>query len=91
MFGREFNRRMHSCKRASELASAALDGDISVGERLQLAIHRFMCGPCRTYRDQIETVRECTKVLNDNAPASSMDDATRNRLRARLEAAKNSG
>lgn len=45
---------MLRCKEASQLASKALDAELTFRERVGLRVHLFFCGACTRYRRQIE-------------------------------------
>lgn len=82
---------MRSCEKASTLASLAHDRRLTVTEKIQLTIHRAMCGPCRTYRDQIQTLRASAGRIKDpEAQTISLDAARKERIRQRLREANKS-
>jgi hypothetical protein len=53
----------HSCRRAAELLSQALDEPLSTGERLQLRLHLFLCRSCRHVDDQFSELRGLSSQL----------------------------
>jgi anti-sigma factor RsiW len=54
------------CDEASELASAALDRELTAKERWALRFHTFVCKPCRRLVRQLRAMRE----LMSSAPLS---------------------
>lgn len=52
---------MFSCKRASELISAAMDRDLSLKERVSLRAHLLICSGCRAFRRQLATIRHALR------------------------------
>jgi hypothetical protein len=53
----------HSCRRAAELLSQALDEPLSSGQRLQLRLHLFLCRSCRHVDDQFSELRSLSTGL----------------------------
>ena len=45
-----------SCRQASRLASDRLDRQLTVWERLELAIHLAICGTCRSCARQLRAI-----------------------------------
>ena len=76
---------MRSCEKAATLLSEQIDRRLTPGEWIGLAIHRALCGPCRTYRRQLLTLRERASALRDAPPAdATMQDDVKSRIRDRL-------
>lgn len=46
----------HSCERAAELMSQALDEPLAFTDRVRLRIHLSMCGDCQEVERQIATL-----------------------------------
>jgi hypothetical protein len=44
---------MLKCRDVPAEAEVLLDGDLSLGRRMALRFHLFMCGPCRRYLRQL--------------------------------------
>jgi len=79
---------MLDCRQATELAQAGLDHPLPVRARFKLALHRLVCAPCRIYKRQIAQLRRVGMQLRDSADHTRhLDDAARERIRARLRAA----
>jgi hypothetical protein len=53
------------CDRATALASESYDRELSRPERIALAMHRLICGPCRRLRRQLATLRQAMVRLAD--------------------------
>tara|TARA_R110001606_G_scaffold384335_1_gene547136 strand:+ start:361 stop:552 length:192 start_codon:yes stop_codon:yes gene_type:complete len=52
---------MIKCKQATQMLSEKLDRPLSAKEKINLAMHTAMCGPCRQFGKQMETIRELSK------------------------------
>ena len=77
---------MFKCQEASQLTSAEFDRTLSFSERLRLGLHRLICGPCRLYRRQMALLRAQVERLAKTHTTTTLDDAARARIRARLRA-----
>lgn len=76
---------MLNCEQASTLASQALDRKLSWVESIGAWAHRVICAPCRAYRKQLLIMRRRGRQLGDELTTEvSMDDAAKERIRARL-------
>ena len=77
------------CREATALTSTALERKLSTREILWLAVHRLICGPCRVYKKQMETMRRCAARIaaTDDLPRETLPQGARERIRARLQAA----
>ncbi|WP_210395408.1 zf-HC2 domain-containing protein [Motiliproteus sediminis] len=47
---------MLSCKQITEKSSAYVDGELSLGQRLQYRLHLMMCHHCRTFINNFNAV-----------------------------------
>ena len=54
---------MLSCRDTTRLASEALDQPLSWWQRLQVAMHLMMCGPCRRARRLMRLLRDAAARL----------------------------
>ncbi|PYF82218.1 zf-HC2 domain-containing protein [Marinomonas alcarazii] len=52
---------MMKCKQATQLLSEKLDRPLSAKEKIHLAMHISMCGPCRQFGKQMEMIRDLSK------------------------------
>jgi Putative zinc-finger len=52
---------MFSCKRAGELISLSLESELSLSQRLALAVHLFACPMCRLFRRQLQWVEQACR------------------------------
>lgn len=52
---------MISCKNATELISQKLDRQLSLGERVRLRLHLFICVGCRNTLKQFRFLREAVR------------------------------
>ena len=76
---------MVNCDKASTLTSASLDRRLTFREIIGLWVHRAVCGPCRAYRKQLLLMRRRARALGETPSAAApMDDAAKDRIRARL-------
>ena len=55
---------MISCKKATELSSAALDRELTLIETARYWVHIGLCVPCRGFRSQLAAI--CTLVREDS-------------------------
>lgn len=85
-------RFLVACRDASELALADCDRPLDRSERARLRVHRYLCGPCRIYQQQLEVMDKiATRVRDSSAevgePKLSGDAKSRLRseMRARLK------
>ena len=74
---------MFSCKDVTELTSEAFDRKLTFAERIQLTIHRMICPPCRTYKRQMNLLKENLDRLPGQSNESMNSDA-KERIRERL-------
>jgi Putative zinc-finger len=51
------------CQEASELASAALDRELTASERWGLRLHTLLCAPCRRLIQQLQMMRETMRSV----------------------------
>ena len=52
---------MFNCKKNSELVSQSLDRELSMLQRMSMTMHGLMCGACRAYRRQLESLEALIK------------------------------
>ncbi len=77
--------KIFNCKRVSTLTSEQLDRPLSWYERIGVAVHRVICGPCRIYQKQMGILNSrVATVQESDAPQASLDGDARERIRARL-------
>lgn len=79
-----------SCRRATLLASNAMDRPLTQRERLALRFHLLICGYCRRFKKQILMLRQVLRgrALSATLPDSSefvLDSNARARIRSALE------
>ena len=53
----------HSCQRAAELMSQALDEPLDLADQMRLRIHLKMCGDCHEVEKQLATLHALTPQL----------------------------
>lgn len=71
----------HSCERAAELMSQALDEPLDLGDQMRLRIHLKMCSDCQEVEKQMKILRTLTSQMGtldlgmeDESIPSSTDD-----------------
>ncbi|MBI5490438.1 MAG: hypothetical protein HY905_24095 [Deltaproteobacteria bacterium] len=63
-----FERWLHlSCRAFSQLASAAIERRLTRGERMRQAVHRTMCGLCRTHERHVHQLHAVAHELAHDA------------------------
>lgn len=77
---------MASCKEASRLASDALNRRLTLGERVALRTHLFMCAACRRFEQQVAFLhRAASKIETAEATGSiALSPAARDRIGRRV-------
>ena len=53
----------HSCERAAELTSLALDEPLGMVDQMRLRIHLSMCGNCQEVKKQMDMLHSLTPQL----------------------------
>lgn len=53
----------HSCERAAELMSQALDEPLDLADQMRLRIHHTMCGNCQEVEKQMATLHALVPQL----------------------------
>lgn len=66
---------MLSCKEVAERASALIDGELGLFERLQMRLHLAMCKGCGAFIDQMKTTNDLTQLApaQDDLPGDDVD------------------
>lgn len=60
---------MLTCQEFANIITEHLEGELPVGDKLQVWLHKIICSPCREYFDQIHlTARLMSRLRHDNAP-----------------------
>lgn len=67
---------MLTCKEVAERASALIDGEIGMVERLQLQLHLALCKGCGAFVGQLRTTQELVQSVADveEPPLADVDD-----------------
>ncbi|HXV68933.1 MAG TPA: zf-HC2 domain-containing protein [Nitrospira sp.] len=71
-----------TCREVAEWTSAYLDEHLQEAEKIGIALHLVTCGGCRTYVDQIVSVRKVVSSL----PVPAVEQTQLDRLRQGLKA-----
>ncbi len=66
---------MLSCKEVAERASALIDGELGLFDRLQMRLHLAMCKGCGAFIHQMKTTSDLTQAaaVHDDVPGSEVD------------------
>lgn len=62
---------MLNCKEFSQLASAHIDGDLSIYMRMKIRTHMFMCHDCRKFVNQLRLSIRTLNRLKSVEPKES--------------------
>jgi anti-sigma factor RsiW len=79
-----------SCNDTGRLASAALDGDLTVAQALALHTHLLMCPTCARFHRNLEFLRAAARRLTDpaadgGAEQARLSAAARDRLQRAID------
>ncbi len=66
---------MLNCKTVTQLLSEAQERELSLAERMQLALHLSMCSGCRNYRKQIGFLRTAVRHHPAGKPKTDEGDS----------------
>jgi len=79
---------MLTCKDASRLLSEGQERPLSLGERLGLRLHLWMCVSCRRFEQQLALMRRAMRALRrraeTEADTAELPIAARERIRRAL-------
>jgi hypothetical protein len=81
----------YSCKEVTRLQSVALDGRLSLPDRMSLRCHLLLCKWCRRYGRQIKFLRAVAREDAQDghpAPARGLSPEARERIQQRLRSEK---
>lgn len=79
---------MLSCRDTTRLASESLDHRLTLWQRMQVAMHMMMCGPCRRARRLMQFLRDAFGRLNtDDFQQLSMEQSLTPDVRERIKEA----
>jgi hypothetical protein len=59
---------MLKCKDAAFLLSQAQDRELSLGERVNLRFHLFICDKCTNFSRQLQLMRKANRRYSDQNP-----------------------
>ncbi|MFN3846110.1 MAG: zf-HC2 domain-containing protein [Paracoccaceae bacterium] len=82
---------MPSCKEVAEHASALIDGDLGLFDRLQIRLHLAMCKGCAAFIRQMRTTRDLTQLALPPDEPPDTDDARISAILSQLDDANKSG
>ena len=73
------------CDQIAELQSQALDGKLSISQRVRKGFHLLMCPPCRILKTQMKSISSLMRHLpeegHDGLPQCGLDPKARDRIR----------
>jgi predicted anti-sigma-YlaC factor YlaD len=79
---------MLSCRDTTRLASESLDHQLTRWQRMQVAMHMMMCGPCRRARRLMQLVRDAFgRLSRDDFEQLSTDQSLAPEVRERIKEA----
>jgi uncharacterized CHY-type Zn-finger protein len=79
---------MLSCRDTTRLASESLDHPLTWWQRMQVAMHMMMCGPCRRARRLMQFLRDAAgRLSQDEFARISTDQSLTPEIRARIKEA----
>lgn len=87
VFNRLVWRLLPDCKKIVFLASASLDRDLSLSERIKLKLHMLTCAACLRFFDQSRFLRKAMAEYYDRCSIDEKETAFSGDARARLNAA----
>lgn len=64
---------MINCQQATQLMSEAQERELDWSERVSLRMHTLMCGSCRRFGQQMDTLRLLARHYVRQAPESPPD------------------
>ena len=74
------------CRTAAELSGRSLDAPLSIPERVGLAVHTLLCGPCRRFRRQLARLDAVCRGAADEATGdATLPTEARKRIAAALD------
>jgi predicted anti-sigma-YlaC factor YlaD len=80
---------LSKCKDTTELISENMDHNISVFKRWRMGYHLALCKYCRKYKIQLESLRQMTLGLDDEAsestPQTSLKPDSKERMKQVIE------
>jgi hypothetical protein len=74
-----------SCKKAAELISKKLNGNITPMERIKLRMHNKMCAVCQHFEDQQKLVDKALKSQIKKDLNKRLDEETKNKIKGAIE------
>ena len=79
---------MLSCRDTTRLASESLDHQLTLWQRMQVAMHMMMCGPCRRARRLMQFFRDAFgKLRKGEFEQFSSDQSLAPEVRERIKEA----
>jgi Putative zinc-finger len=79
---------MLSCRDTTRLASESLDHQLTLWQRMQVAMHMMMCGPCRRARRLMQFLRDAFgRLSKDEIGQLSTEQSLEPEIRERIKEA----
>lgn len=85
---------MLSCKETSRLISESSDRELSLGERLGIRLHLWMCDNCRRFERQMQFLRKVMHIGGETGKlpvTASLPEEARERILKTLRERDGSG
>ena len=81
---------MLTCKRATELASQAMERELTLGEKIALRLHKLVCRPCDNFDRQVQFLHEMARTAGADdcegkAESIRMSDVCKRRIKDAME------
>jgi hypothetical protein len=86
---RSVNELSPTCRDATRLQSQALDGSLSLRQRIGLRIHLWLCRWCKRYGMQLRFLRSAAQRQSEHKetlPSQPLSPEARERMKVRLKA-----
>jgi len=80
-----------SCKKAAQLYSESQERNLKVAELMALLVHRFVCGPCQRFWNQVFFIENVTRQYvqdfgsNDFLHDAALSPQASDRIKKSLE------
>jgi hypothetical protein len=81
-------RTLPACQQTVETISNSMERPLTIGERIKLKIHLWICVWCQWYMEHLQLIRDTSRAHAAEAPESvtsaTLSDEARERIRRRL-------
>ena len=81
-------RRLPACQQTVETISQSMERPLTLGERIKLKLHLWICVWCQWYLEHLHIIRQTSRAQADKAPelltGATLSNEARERIRRRL-------